>query len=205
VFVCQVYVDVLGRTPEPAAVDSWAGAIDSGKLARAEMARQTLTGREYRERFVESLYRSYLGRPADGPGREGFVQALEHGAPDDLVQSVILGSDEYLARHGGTTRSWIDAVYRDVLQRPVDDSGAVGWGGAVDRGDMTRQDAAWSVLMSREGIEKQVASFYRWFLRREPDGPGLQHYADAWCSCTPRTSIMASIIGSDEYLSKVPF
>ena len=204
-FVCQVYVDLLGRTPEPAGLTMWTTALESRQLDRQQFAVMALTGVEYRRRAVDALYRVYLGRPADEPGREGFVAMLGQGTPIEWVRALVLGSAEYYARRGGTVASWVDGLYTDVLGRAPDAGGAAGWAAAATSGQWTREDIAMAFLWGREGLTRQVTTWYRQFLRRDPDPAGLTHFVDALCGCEPEEHVMASIIASDEYVANAPF
>lgn len=80
-------------------------------------------------------------------------------------------------------RSDIENIYREVLGRDADLSGANGYEEAVLSGRMTLDDVRREIRNSQEGtgqlaaVRNNVAQLYQDILGRAPDGPGLDFWA----------------------------
>lgn len=93
------------------------GAADWAQAtAAADLANGQIRSAQNRK-FVQQLYRDFLGREADAGGLDNFHQALTVGTlrRDQLV-GILLGSDEYLT-------AFVDSQYRRFLGRGVDSVG----------------------------------------------------------------------------------
>jgi len=75
-------------------------------------------------RLVASMYEHYLGREPDATGLQGWMQELRRGRN---VEAAILGSDEYLQRHGSSMEGFIAGLYVDVLSRQPAWNEVQGW------------------------------------------------------------------------------
>jgi len=97
--------------------------------------------------LVESWYQLYLRRPADPAGLRDNVDRLRRGVSPIDVQASILGSEEYFKLHGSRQRSWVAALYADVL----------------DRSPSHREVQNWIQLLQRAGgsRERTAADFLR--------------------------------------------
>jgi titin len=95
-FVTAAYQDILGRTPAPGEVTAGATFL-AASGSRGLYAGLLLSSAEAATERVQSYYATYLGRGADPAGLAAFVGALRQGMPDEVVQALILGSDEYFA------------------------------------------------------------------------------------------------------------
>lgn len=111
---------------------------------------------------VQQLYVAYFGRPADPGGLKNFADALVNtGAPTDIqglaaaysknpsIRSIIDAfgvSAESNALYGGTTLDFINSIYSNVLGRSGDAGGVSFWAGAVASGDLSKANAALSIM-----------------------------------------------------------
>jgi len=75
---------------------------------------QAQTQRDYDT--VRSWYLRYLGREPDPTGYQGYARQLTFRPANDILAE-ILGSPEYLQRHGGTLDGFVIGLYNEVLQR----------------------------------------------------------------------------------------
>jgi hypothetical protein len=73
-------------------------------------------------------------------------------------------------RHAGA--AVLDALYRDVLGRPVDATGLADWGPALDH--FSPQTVAALVLASPEAQARLVAGFFQSYLGRAGSGSEIQ-------------------------------
>ncbi|HEX7643911.1 MAG TPA: DUF4214 domain-containing protein [Burkholderiaceae bacterium] len=112
---------------------------------------------------VQALYVSYFGRPADPAGLTNFENALlAAGAPADIgglanayktnasVRTLIDAfgvSAESNALYGsGSTSAFVNAIFRNVLNRTPQPSGQSFWVQAIDSGALTAGNAALSIM-----------------------------------------------------------
>jgi virginiamycin B lyase len=198
VFIRQVYSDLLGRLPEPAAVEYWTGRLTAGS-PRTAVAHAIVISTEHRQRLVDGWFQTYLGRRADPAGREHFLTALRSGATFNQARASILGSDEHYRRAGGTVDGFLDALYRGALGRAPDDGGRQHWHAQLGRG-VSRATVASAVLHSREGSHQLVRNHFDRFLRRDfVDGPALEHWGGLLQRGFREERLIAEIVGSDEY------
>ena len=192
-----LYRDLLQRDPDPTGQAHWTQALQGGNSA-ADVALQIVQSSEYHGKFVDQEYSALLGRPADAFGRSTFSSWLDAGATPEQVETKILASPEYLTRAGGTTSSYLDALYRDALGRKMDASGAATFGQALDAG-VPRDVIASTVLTSVEGDQRQVQELYQQFLHRTAEPGGLTTWVTALQHNIRTDQVMAEILGSDEY------
>jgi hypothetical protein len=73
---------------------------------------------------VNLWYQRYLGRDADAVGIATWTSELCRG---HNAEAGILGSEEYLQRHGGTPDGFVVGLYFEVLNRPPGLNEVQGW------------------------------------------------------------------------------
>ena len=111
---------------------------------------------------VQQLYIGYMGRPADTGGLANFSAALAAvGAPTDApgLSQAYAGnetvrilidsfgtSEESRQLYGGDTQAFITAVYMSLFNRSPDAEGLAFWSNAIDSGNLTKGNAALSIL-----------------------------------------------------------
>ena len=130
VYVNLLYQQLLGRPVDQPGLSGWVAWLAQG-AARSQVALGIEQSPEYRTRLVDGFYSTLLGRPADPAGQAGFVSALGAGMTVEQVQAIILGSAEYAQRAGGSDTAFLQAVYHDILGRPLDSASAAGWSTAL--------------------------------------------------------------------------
>lgn len=114
------------------------------------------------QQSVQQLYIAYFGRPADSGGLASFeAQLAAAGAPVDvqrltgsydgnpairsLVDSFAV-SDESKALYSGDTRTFVTAIYANLLNRAPDAPGLAFWVDAVDNKGLNRANASLAIL-----------------------------------------------------------
>jgi uncharacterized delta-60 repeat protein len=219
-FVAQVYRDLLGREVDPAGLASWTAFLDAGG-SRQLVALAITQSQEYRTDVIQSLYQHYLHRAADPTGLNTFTGMLAAGGTDEQVAEALVASPEYFQNRGhGSNDGFLDALYSDVLNRAVDPTGRAGFDRALSTGT-SRGQVATIIFGSTEYRQDLVQSFYQRFLGRAADAGGLNTFVSLLQS-HPSTQlsivtgdplvpvpslrdedIMALIIGSQEYLSRL--
>src|SRR5262249_33297035 len=126
-FVTALYTDLLGRVPDPFGLTFFTAQLNLG-VSRQLVASTFLASPEFQVREVNNLSLSLLARPADPFGATFFLSLLQTGATFRQVEATIIGSDEFFLRNGATIGGFLNALYVDVLGRPVDAAGLSIWG-----------------------------------------------------------------------------
>jgi uncharacterized delta-60 repeat protein len=93
-----LYRDALNRFADPVGRNEFVQALASGTLTLRQTADVIFGSVEYSGVLAQLLYRRYLHRDVDAAERNAIVAAREDGVSEETLISVIVGSDEYLAR-----------------------------------------------------------------------------------------------------------
>jgi hypothetical protein len=201
-FVAQAHLDVLGRRPEPSELAAVNDFLGSGGT-RTQAAESLLAGAEYRAAFADSAYETFLHRPANATEVAFAVSSLEAGATDEELEASLIGSTEYLAtRGGGTLAGFLDALYLDVLGRPIDPASAVVLAQALAA--KTRAAVALDVLTSLEARQHLVRNLHERFLHRLADAQEVQALVGVLQSGGSDEDAIAMLVGSADYFQAFP-
>lgn len=166
-FVVATYPKLLGRDADVAGVDFHLSRLISG----GDRSRQTFTysllfSTEGSRQEVIRAYDDLLDRAADATGESYWTDHLQgHGVLD--LRVLLMASDEYYDRAGGTNTAWIEALYQDVLGRASDPSGLTYWLGLADAG-VARPLIVAGLYLSEEALGRRVAAYYTEALSRSP-------------------------------------
>jgi hypothetical protein len=197
-FVCQVYVDLLGRMPDASGLSQWMAQLNAG-TNRTAVVRGIESSAEYLNDLVGNWYSEYLGRRPSGNEGAGWVAALQRGASERSVQAGILGSGEFFSSQGhGTNQGWLSACYQDLLARPLDASGQAHWLGLLAAGQ-SRQQVAAQIMASGEYRAVFTSSLFTRFLRRTASSSDVQPYVTELGNDGAEAQVRAQIVGSTEY------
>ena len=201
-FVQQLYQDLLGRAADPGGLGFWTGALQqSGQRDQVALAIEQTS--EYRSRLVQGLYSSLLGRQADPGGLAFCVNSFQLGATLAQVEAVLLGSPEYFQKRGsGDTATFLNALYNDVLGRPIDGGGLGFWSGVL--GSASNGQVALTILTSGEGFTHLVQQAYGQFLGRTADPGGATFFVGNLQQGGRYETLVTQLTDSSEYFNK-PF
>jgi hypothetical protein len=195
-YAVAAYQQLLGRTADSAGVDFHLGRLAAG----GDRSRQTfvyalLFSAEGSGQEVGRAYDDLLGRPADATGSAYWTNHLEgHGVLD--LRVLLLASDEYHARAGGTNSAWIEALYLDVLGRASDPGGLQYWLGLAD-GGTPRPLIVAGLYLSDEALEQRVDAYYQETLARAAS-PAERTEGVAYIRTNGERQLRAKIWASDE-------
>src|SRR5262249_24098157 len=93
-FVIKSFNDLLGRAPEPDAVNYFSRLLDSG-TSRSQVIVAIESSQEYLAGFANAAFSTYLNRPADPAGEAFAIHLLSAtGSPEPLI-SLLTSSPEY--------------------------------------------------------------------------------------------------------------
>jgi hypothetical protein len=191
-FIRQLYIDILGREPEPGAVNAWLAILNhcspSTNCDRVEVARGFVRGAEYHDRgyFIYRAFRSSLGRIAtygefmiDMPKVSGFLSA------QDLEANKVAYIDEFMNRPEfksiydptiGNPTAYVDTLLQraDIPNHPK----RADWIGALTNNSITRAQVLRQLMESSQLYTKYINEAfivmnYFGFLRRDPDAAYL--------------------------------
>jgi RHS repeat-associated protein len=96
---------------------------------------------------------------------------------------------------------FLGRVYRDLFQRPLDDTGRAAWGALLDQG-ASRQAVARDILASAECHQRSVEGWYTALLGRAADPEGLNAFVTALDSGAGPEAIQAAVLASPEYAGR---
>jgi uncharacterized delta-60 repeat protein len=201
-YVSQLYLDLLQRSADAAGLAHWTAFLDQGN-SRLTLVQLFESSPEYRALVVGSLYGPILGRTVDSVGLNDKVSFLNQGGTAEQMEADLLGSDEYFfdpADGNGKNDVFLQALYRDVLQRALDPSGMATWEQALVNG-VSRTAVAAAVLASQESDQMEVQALYNRVLRRNADREGLETFTASLQDGVPNEAILATLVASDEYFA----
>jgi hypothetical protein len=201
-FVNQVYLDMLGRPADPGAMAFWPVAIAEGGVSRTGFAYQLTRTDEYRAHEVSTIYQALLGRAVDPGALNALVPFLAAGGTPEQVRLFLMVSDEYFAHNGGSNDSYVQALYRDSLGRAADPGGRAFFTGQLAQGG-SRLNVALTLVTTSAGRGYEVNQDYQDYLHRPADPGADAFFAQLLAQGVPDAAIVATLVGSDEYLSRV--
>lgn len=197
--VTQVYRDFLSREPESSGLTFWVATLDQGILNVQSMVLAIENSPEFHSQEIQSLYGGLLHRPAEPAGVQFWQNFLAGGGNYAGLQTAVLASSEYFAANGGAGAPFLQALYRDTLDRPIDAAAASAWG-ALLAGGNPRSAIVTSILSSTEAVTEEIKGLYADLLRRGADAAGLANFVNQrLAGKLLHEGVMAEMAGSDEY------
>jgi hypothetical protein len=125
-WVVGVYRDLLGRDPDPAGLQSWLHALQSG-MPPFSIAYGFAASVERETNRIMADYRNFLARDPEPGTVPIWLNALVHGASNEAVVAGFVGSTEYFVKHYSNVYDWVFAAYQDTFGRPPDKDGRDHW------------------------------------------------------------------------------
>lgn len=204
----QVYLDVLGRTRDSGS-QGFLDALNRG-TPRGDIAASILASTEFRSREVVLAYQRFLGRSASPGDVNAWLPLLAQPgagagqpAPSERFFAALLASTEFFLRQGNTNRTWVDALYTQLLGRSADAGGFENALATLLNGYGTaRQNVALSVLTSAEYRTRLVASYYTRYLGRTASASDLDFWVGRLQNGATPEQVQAAIVGSPEYFQR---
>jgi hypothetical protein len=201
-YVQQLYVDLLGRTADSLSLAKFTAALDSGAMSREQLVDAILGSAEYQSDVVESIYQTYLYRPADTGGLALFTNSLAGGASAQQVAEALVGSAEFFENSGGDNDAFLHALFQDALGRDIDMQSLMSFDQLLLDGT-SRADVTADVFGSSEYLQDLVDSFYTRFLRRNADVAGMASFVAALQNGANQESVIATLTTSAEYYARL--
>ena len=175
-YVDALYEELLGRHADPAGLNTWVGALDSG-MSRLGLVRLLWNSAEHRAHQVDQDYAEFLHRWPSDVERSHWTALLMSGLSETEVADAFLHSTEFLSAESDTG-SFVESLFQDVLGRPADAGGLAALSGLLERG-FGRGEVADLVLNSLERDADVVESYYQQFLGRDASDAERLGWANA--------------------------
>jgi hypothetical protein len=201
-FVAQVYLDLLHRPADAGGFAAFTNVLNQGQVTRSQLVVLIEASVEYRTDQINTIYQTLLHRPADPGGLTSLLGFLARGGTYEQVQEIIAASDEFFAENGSTNDGFLNALYQDALGRAPDAGGRAGFDQFLAMGGSRTRVAA-MIYTSPEFDVDLVDGWYLAFLHRPGDASGLNGFVTALMLGARDESLMANIIGSDEYIARL--
>ena len=167
----QVFQDTLGRTIDSSGIAYYILQIRAG-VRYPDIVSSILSSQEYRTDIATAAFGHILHRQPSTDEVSFYVNLLNQGQSIELIESEMYGSAEYYVNQGGgTNQGFLQALYRDALNRPLDQAGLDYWGAQL-AAVPSLQAVAYGVLTSGEAESDVVAAAYAKYLRRPVDNNG---------------------------------
>ncbi len=226
-FVRFIYLNILFRCPDAAGLEYWTQRLDAG-FGRGHFAKFVdLSTENLVHNNVNELYAGLLGRaPTPAELAAGVAHIRAHQEDGRLIADIVASNEYYDAFEvdPGSSQSkdqqWLDAMYRNILDRGADAGGLAYWSGVM--GSPSTQAGRQKVTRS---LERAAEATYGWIfgvyyagLNRPPSpsdvgywqqwllGPGKWRTFQMWTSVlsSPEGYARAQAQPSPESLSSTP-
>jgi hypothetical protein len=207
-YINDVFFELLNRPADPGAIQFFGGLLNGGASKGSVLSAiesSVFNGHnEYFDNTVNRLFQSYLGRNADAGGLAAFSGQLTAGATIQLVQSEIMGSDEYFQISGSTNVGFISQAYRDLLNRNPDAGGLTFYLNMLSTPSTAteRQAVIANLLGQVEQIHDVLNLYYANYLNRLSDPAGFNFYTLQLQNGVSYQQTVNEFLGStDEYFN----
>jgi SpoIID/LytB domain protein len=196
--VTALYADLLGRGPDATGLSTWTNALLQGR-SQSELVATLTRSDEYIAIRVRQAYREVLGREPEPAGAQSWLVSIRAagGATVDDVQRRFYGSEEYFVVSGGNDTGYVQRLYRTMLGREASAADLAVWvprmGSAAGRETVVN-----GIWFSMEAAQRRAGAYYRVFLQREPDGPGVLNWGTVLLQ-HGEGAVRTGIAGSQEY------
>jgi hypothetical protein len=197
-----VYEVLLHRPIDPSGLTYWSGVLSNG-ASRTQVVGDIERTSEYQIDEVQAAYQNLLGTDAPSSAVSYLVGLMQGGTTFQTVEALIVGSGPFYAANGDTTQGFLNAVYQNFLNRPVDPTGMAQWGSLLSAGYSTTQ-VALGILSTQEYLTVLVQQDYQTYMNRQADPTSLSAYVTALGTGTMNNDmVVASLLGSGEFVSQV--
>ncbi len=197
------YVDLAferlqGRAPTTEEATRWQAQVGDGD--RLSLAEELVVGEHFAGVLVDDLYRSALGRNADGEGRSYWVATMADGLKYEHLGTLFYGSPEYFRRAGGTNEAFVTSLYLNILGRQPDSEGLQYWLGLLEGGRATPADVANAFFRSLESRRDRARGMYQRVIQSDPDSVEVEQNAERLLTIDD-LALAAELAASPEFVN----
>ena len=197
-FVESLFESLLERPADSAGLDFWTTALQRG-ASGDQVVLAIENGSEFTGHIVDELYSTLLNRSPASVDRSYWINFLGNGGTVEQMESAFLSSPEF-SLSNPSSGAFLQALYENVLSRPVDAAGLQSWGQSLASG-ASRGQVASSVVSSLEAQQLFVQGLYARFLDRSADAVEVQTWIQLMANGESQEQVFASIAGSTESMS----
>lgn len=228
-FVQRLYTVVLDRDPDSVGLQEWTNALAQGKESGASVAQKFFDSNEYKAKntsnnvYVETLYKTFLDRSYDEPGKNSWLNYLDMGLSRTYVLKGFAESDEFtgICNSYGITRGsitlteardqnekvteFVNRCYRIYLEREPDVTGLNNWTALILQDVNNAKAVPYGFVFSEEMEGKNLSNeafityLYRGLFNREPDSTGMNGWLQYMNSGQDREAVYVGFIFANEF------
>jgi hypothetical protein len=204
--VSIIQFDQSLRGPSLLAADELSVSVPAYHAVLEQMAMAFLTSSEYRANLIRGYYEQFLGRAADDPGLQAWLNMMASGARDEDIMVDFLTSPEYYAKNGGTDAGFILGLYQDVLGRGVlgnnvSQAEVDYWVGVLH--GVGRAAVARDFVSSDEYRSGLLNAWYQQYFGRSADSGGLSFWLQQMRQGLTLEQVQTALLVSPEYHQRV--
>lgn len=206
-FIESLYQNIQGRPSDSGGMEFWLSGLQNGTHTGASTSGFFFFSDEYIDRnrtdeeFINDLYNTCMGRPADPGGMAFWFEQIALGASRKLVLNAFLNGPEFATRCAefgvepgrytdisdfadmslSITR-FIFKCYEVFLDRIADRGGLNSWTSHLINGVLTPTEVANHFVTSEEFVgmglndEQFLEALYNGMMGRAPDPSGFAHW-----------------------------
>jgi hypothetical protein len=216
--VRKLFLDFLGRAPEPQEITDWVNRFSTATDAGHRLATplfEFLNSSDVLQTWVAKWLQNDLGESGSldqltlSPEATAAVTALSQGADFADVRAGLLASDTFYQAAGGTDSGFVTRLYQTVVERPPTDdelNAAV-----AQLGTLSRQDVARNLLESQEAASTLVGHWFADYLGGNTPsladigaGQGMDFWATRLQAYADPPAVLAELLSSQEFLGFRP-
>lgn len=228
-FVRGLYETILERPVADEDVAFWADKLDSGVISGADLAYTLFSSMEFELRnvddaeYVDTLYRTLMGRPVDEAGLTSWLEHLDNGVSRTGIFKAIVDSAESAAWfelngiNKGTIQiteirdvnfqvtAYVSRCYEMILGRPADVGGLNTWTNLLLTGNAAGSDIVAQFVNSQEFAlqnldqSTQVDRIYKAMLNRDADEGGKNAWLTIMQDGAQIIDVVAGFSTSEEF------
>jgi Domain of unknown function (DUF4214) len=196
----QVYVTLLHRPIDSTGLSEWGADLNAG-ISPTQVVYDIEQTSEYQTDEIQGAFQRLLGVAAPSSAVTYLVGLMQGGADFQSIEAIIVGTPEFYSAAGGTNDTFLNTLYEDFLNRPVDQTGEAAWSALMKAGYNTTQ-VALGVLSSTEYFTDLVNQDYQTYMGVAPNAISLSDFVTALHQgTTTNDMVVASLLGSPEYMA----
>jgi uncharacterized delta-60 repeat protein len=162
-----LYHDLLRRDPDASGLASQRDALLSAYAGqRQAVALAFLNSDEFRRKEIGDIYQQFLKRAASPAEINGWANSAAPNATNQNLVALVLASDEYFRRAGGTTAGWVEQLLHDLVAGDPEHFRTLFQGLAA--ATPNRADAASRILAQSDYLQYRAGTLYLAHLGRPP-------------------------------------
>jgi hypothetical protein len=177
------------------------GGVQRGPASIRDVANALTHSDEYYADFITGAYQKYLGRTPEASEVNAWVADMKNGVTDEQVEAYFIGSDEYIANHGGEGAGWVAGMYQDLLGRQATPDEVAAWVQNLENG-MSPRTVAWYFAGGAEREAQRITADYYRYVGRAPEADMVPQMVAAFENGTTNEDVIAGFVGSDEYFQR---